>query len=229
MNSSSLITASIFKTAWQLGCYFSRVWRYAEASLLVLCFAGHSPERRPGRRARRPLRAQFPAQPAIAGVHTGTKSLLVCDLAEQPVKVLPLVDIESGASSVIMLACNTPNVFSCGPAGCCEVQRVGPPVRSVLAAFDQASFLEFIQECNELARQDRQPAAQLLLTEPRGYSDQPENPRVRTEQAQGFQSFTKLTRGVCTYLRQQERGSPSTFRLCTRFLVALRGHNCMLQ
>jgi hypothetical protein len=34
---------------------------------------------------------------------------------------------------------------------------------------------------------------------------------------------------VCTYLRQQERGSPSTFRLCTRFLVALPGHNCMLQ
>jgi hypothetical protein len=138
-------------------------------------------------------------------MYTGIQSLLVCDPAEQPVQLLPLVDIEGGANGVIMFACNTPNLFGHISARSSEVQRVGPPVCRILAAFNQASFLEFIQKRNELAWQDGQAAAKLLLAQPGGESDQPENARVRTVQAQACQSFTELGRGVCSYLRQQER------------------------
>jgi hypothetical protein len=150
-------------------------------------------------------------------VYAGTQALLVRDLAEQPIQLLFLVAIESAASSVIVFARNAPNLFNCVPAERREVQRVCAPVRRVLTPFDQATFLEFIQKRNELAGQDSQPAAKLLLAEPRGCPDQPENTRVRTEQAQAFQSFTKLTRSVRSYLRQQKRGAPPKLWLCRGF------------
>lgn len=161
-------------------------------------------------------------------MYTGIKPFLVCDPAKQPIKLLPFVDIESGANGIIMFARYAPDLSSCVPAGCREVQRVGPPVCNILATFDQASFLEFIQECNELAGQDRQLAAKLLLAEPRGHADQPENTRVRTRQAQVFQPLAKLASSVCSYLRQQERGVSSKFRLCMRFGPVRPGHSCII-
>jgi hypothetical protein len=92
-------------------------------------------------------------------VYAGTQSLLGCDLAEQAIQLLSLLGIERSANGIIVFARNTANLLSRVPAGRREVQRVCPPVRRVLTAFDQASFLEFIQKRNELAGQDGQPAA----------------------------------------------------------------------
>src|SRR5262249_28058521 len=127
--------------------------------------------------------ARLHAQPAVARVYARTKSLLVGDSAQQRVQLLPLLHSKSGANGIIVFAGNTSNLFCCTPAGSREVQRVAPPVRGILAAFDQPSFLEFIQERDELAGQDGQAPAQLLLAEPRRDCDQPENARVRTNQA----------------------------------------------
>jgi len=176
----------------------------------------------------RSLNASFPAQAAVPGVHTRTESLLVCDLAEQPIQLLLLIGVESGANSIIVFAGDAPNLFSRVPARRREVQRVRSPVRWVLAALDQASFLEFVQEGNQLAGQDGQPASKLLLAETWGRCDQPENAGVRAEQAQAFQPFAKLTRSVRSDLRQQERGGSPKFRLCMGF-SGLPGHSCILQ
>ena len=88
-------------------------------------------------------------------------------------QLLSLLGVESGANGIIVLARDAPNLLGRVPPGRREVQRVGPPVRRVLATLDQASFLEFIQEGNELAGQDGQPAAELLLAEPGECADQP--------------------------------------------------------
>ena len=162
-------------------------------------------------------------------MYTGIKSLLVRDPAEQPVQLLPLVDIKGAANDVIMLACNTPNLFRHISARSREVQRVGPPVCRILAAFDQASLLEFIQKRNELAWQNGQAAAKLLLAQPGGQSDQPENARVRTIQAQACQSFAKLVRGMCSYLRQQERRGSSQLWLGIGFCPVSFHHSCIVQ
>jgi len=162
-------------------------------------------------------------------VHTGTKSLLVCDPAQQPIQLPPFFIIKSGANGIIVFACNTPDLFRRVLAGSCQMQGVSPPVCAILAAFDQATFLKFIQERNELAWQDGQATANLLLAKPGGESDQSENACVRTDQAQARQSFTKLSGSVGPYLRQQKGRRSTRLRLCIGLCPALFRHSCIVQ
>jgi len=162
-------------------------------------------------------------------VYTGTKSLLVCDPAQQPIQLPPFIIIKSGANGIIVFACNTPDLLRHVLASGCQMQGVSPPVCTILAPFDQVSFLKFIQERNELAWQDGQATANLLLAEPRGESDQSENACVRTDQAQARQSFTKLSGGVGSHLRQQKGRRPAKLRLCIGLSPTLFHHSCIVQ
>jgi hypothetical protein len=89
--------------------------------------------------------ARLPAQPAISGMYAGTQSLLLCDAAQQSIELAALVRIESGANSIIVLAGNAANLFRCVSAKRGQMQRIRPPVRRILTAFDQTSFLKFVQ------------------------------------------------------------------------------------
>ena len=42
------------------------------------------------------------------------------------------------------------------------MQSIRPSIRCILTAFDETPFLKFIQQRNQLARQDGQAASQLL-------------------------------------------------------------------
>jgi hypothetical protein len=98
-------------------------------------------------------------------MYAGTQSLLLCDAAQQSTELAPLVHIESGADGIIVLAGNAANLFCCDSAKRGEMQRIRPPVRRILPAFDQTTFLKFVQQRNQLARQDAQATGKLLLAE----------------------------------------------------------------
>lgn len=123
--------------------------------------------------------ARFSAQAAIAGVYAGAQSLLLCDPAQQNVELLALGHAERSADGVIVFTCDPPNLFCDVSARHGQMQRIRPPICCILTTFDETSFLEFIQQGNQLAWQNGQAAGQLLLAESRGQCDQPKNARVR--------------------------------------------------
>ena len=83
----------------------------------------------------------------------------------------------------------------------------------MLPALNESFFLKFIQERHKAARKNCKALPEFLLTKPWRLGDKPKYAGVGATQPQAGEPFAKLTRSVCSDLRQQKRSRTSAPRL----------------
>ena len=87
-------------------------------------------------------------------MHARNKPLLIGDPGQERVELLTFFRVQRSASGIIVFARYAPNLLCRGSSRVCQVESIRAPILRIGTAFDQASFLKFIQKGNQPAGQD---------------------------------------------------------------------------
>jgi hypothetical protein len=87
-------------------------------------------------------------------MHARNKPLLICDPGQERVELLTFFRVQRSANGIIVFARYAPNLLCRASACCGQMERIRAPILWIGTAFDQASFLKFIQKGNQPTWQD---------------------------------------------------------------------------
>jgi hypothetical protein len=128
--------------------------------------------------------------------------LLVRHTSEQRREFLPLVVAQRCEKGILMSPPNTSHVLQRGTPGVRQVELVHTTVFCAVAALDETSLFELIDEDDETTRKNAQLTTERLLTRPRRQREHPKNAGVRRREFVLGESLGELRSRVGTDLSE---------------------------